>query len=495
MASTLTALQQLDTDMRLVGEFLRNADNPPKLQDAQCDNLTKRIGDMTLRPEDASGLLLAIAAGPWHRPHRDALTEAVSSSMTTSMAAKAPARRRANQDMMFLEHYLSVSEVATMVDASVNIMTKTQLVADRLLLVGCDIPNEQSMRHIVATIVMLGAPHVQHDSQNMFTMLGELKRILKKRRLPRDATSALNVDVFPSDPTTLTNYAQVYAEGDPCCNTALPGIRIVANAIPLRKSNCAVKVGPPTSAQQMHAFMQHFLQLSGGQTPGSMDIPMTYSPLSTTPRAPLCLEAPQPAAALSPPPPLCLEAPRPAAQFGARQDLRVRDQELFHSPRSFRETALTRGEINAASQHAELSAEDQSAMVGNALDDREAEKAAAKAAKLKEDADAKAAAKAKEDADAKAANAPAAKTKAKAKSKAKAKVKATAKVKEPYNAKVKAASKVQAHATVRPSVTTKRKASDNIPQTLIKKFKTGCAKCRNRPGCTPSCWMKRGFNV
>ena len=32
-----------------------------------------------------------------------------------------------------------------------------------------------------------------------------------------------------------------------------------------------------------------------------------------------------------------------------------------------------------------------------------------------------------------------------------------------------------------------------IPQALKKRFKDGCAKCRNRPLCTVSCWRLRGF--
>ena len=34
-----------------------------------------------------------------------------------------------------------------------------------------------------------------------------------------------------------------------------------------------------------------------------------------------------------------------------------------------------------------------------------------------------------------------------------------------------------------------------VPLALLQRFAKGCASCRQRPGCTPSCWRKRGFTV
>ena len=32
-----------------------------------------------------------------------------------------------------------------------------------------------------------------------------------------------------------------------------------------------------------------------------------------------------------------------------------------------------------------------------------------------------------------------------------------------------------------------------IPDSLKRKFRDGCSKCRHRKGCTPSCWAMRGY--
>ena len=32
-----------------------------------------------------------------------------------------------------------------------------------------------------------------------------------------------------------------------------------------------------------------------------------------------------------------------------------------------------------------------------------------------------------------------------------------------------------------------------IPDSLKRKFRDGCSKCRHRRGCTPSCWAARGY--
>ena len=34
-----------------------------------------------------------------------------------------------------------------------------------------------------------------------------------------------------------------------------------------------------------------------------------------------------------------------------------------------------------------------------------------------------------------------------------------------------------------------------VPLALLQRFAKGCSSCRDRPGCTPSCWRKRGFTV
>ena len=32
-----------------------------------------------------------------------------------------------------------------------------------------------------------------------------------------------------------------------------------------------------------------------------------------------------------------------------------------------------------------------------------------------------------------------------------------------------------------------------IPDSLKRKYRDGCSKCRHRKGCTPSCWAMRGY--
>ena len=127
-------MQVVDKDLRAVQDFLRNAGCNPKVQDAQFTYFKVRIRAMTLLATDAPVLMQTIAGGPWNMEQRDELVVAVSTSITTSMVAKAPDRRRANQEMMFFEHYPAMSELATIRDTTVHIMTKTQLVADRFLI-------------------------------------------------------------------------------------------------------------------------------------------------------------------------------------------------------------------------------------------------------------------------------------------------------------------------------------------------------------------------
>lgn len=75
------------------------------------------------------------------------------------------------------------------------------------------------------------------------------------------------------------------------------------------------------------------------------------------------------------------------------------------------------------------------------------------------------------------------------KPKAKAKAKSAAK----KVSKSKSAPKKKPDKKATPKSKGEGKVNAVIPDSLKRKYRDGCSKCRHRKGCTPSCWAMRGY--
>ena len=337
-----------------------------------------------------------------------------------------------------------------------------------MLRIGLHCPAETCWQKVIAVAqgAGLGFPNIPKEINNG---LKEMKRVLKGKAKMVEKP-AVHIVGFPHLPSELPNEirAAAYDDQDPPCglDTEVADLQTV----PLRMSNKLIR----GDSQQQLQMVPH-----GGGSGDAMNQMMNMMMMQQQMWMRMAGHTQAQSESMELPgfqifKPKRKEEP-PAVTNGAlvassvpEKDNQVQHQQAAKTAESDLKTPpprtsvlhlpeVTPPPLQGPTDEA-LSASEQAAIVSGALQERKSEKEKAKPAQAK------------------------GKAKAKAKGKAKAKAKAKSSVKNTVDVKP---SKALVPFQVNGKTLT--------PKFRLAQFPHGCGKCRNRPGCTPSCWKDRKF--
>ena len=455
-------------DLRHIQQFCATAGDSVKQQ--QHAAILRRVEQTRVTPQMAQALASAVVEGPWTDDQKTSLSQAVSQALVN---APGPAPRRGMQTCENFQAYLSNSELAMCLDPTVAVVEKADVCATRMLRIGLHCPSEPTFGMVVQLMACEGS-----TPDDLKKHLETLKRVFRTKRSkwPKNA-AAEHILTFPADPLALQNVNEHYKDEDPPSRrNVLPGTLsgpLRGNNKQLAKNMLAeVPTGNAMGWQQCFSQMmvmqqQQLAALMGQTCGGGGGDPLANlllfkkKPKALTDAEPvrqqaspqqgsLPISAPEPSAATA-------AVPAPEQVPPAPEQVPPATQQVPPAT----EPVVPDANDHAVLQLPEISAEEQATLVSNALTNRKTQGGAGPKAKAK------------------------AKGKAKAKPGAKAKtIKATAKA----VAKSQAKAPANNDHGLKTFVVNGKKLT---PAFRIKKFPQGCSKCRERVGCTMSCWIAR----
>ena len=436
------------------------------VMEQQCESWAHRLACLKMEPQDATSSVDVLGQGPWTEDQKAKLLASVNGAVLNG--GKLANVRRPLQSCDNFKAYLSVEDLKILGNQNASMVAKINCVCVRMLRIGLHCPAETCWQKVIAVAqgAGLGFPNIPKEINNG---LKEMKRILKGKAKMVEKP-AVHIVCFPHLPSELPKEikATAYDDQDPPCglDTEVADLQTV----PLRMSNKLIRGdsqqqlqmvphggGSGDAMNQMMNMMmmqqQMWMRMAGHtQAQGeSMELPgfqifkpkRKEEPPAVTNGALVAPSVPE----------KDNQVQQQQAAKTAESDLKTPPPRtsVLHLPE------VTPPPLQGPTDEA-LSASEQAAIVSGALQERKSEKEKAKPAQ--------------------------AKGKAKAKAKGKAK------------AKAKAKSSVQKTVDVKPSkalVPFQVNGKTLTPKFRLAQFPHGCGKCRNRPGCTPSCWKDRKF--
>ena len=147
----------------------------------------------------------------------------------------------------------------------------TKLV-DRGNLLGCNHPDEQTLKWMLAMLLMTHYGDMP-SAAIIYEKLQELKQIVAAER---KASPLEQLQSFPNTPSELPKdiYSYAYSDGDPIA-VELPGVNAIADKISLRSNNRLLKKSPikqqqpPAGIHIKPKFEQPMINVSDGEASGS----------------------------------------------------------------------------------------------------------------------------------------------------------------------------------------------------------------------------------
>lgn len=473
--------------------------NVEQVMDGQASTLVEKVMHLTsLDAQAAAELTQAVSAGPWTAAQKSKLAAAVGSRLSITVPISGPtsggSRRRSNQVIMSLHNYLTEADINVLRGDATD-MAKLGAITEILEKLGIDIPSEQSIKHIISVFWLLARP-CSSDNSLCYTYVLELKRLLKAR--PKTFALA-RLTCFPDNPKDLPSefYNHVFPEGDRPTDAGIDFKRIVTMAgnVACRKTNKIVRTevsSTSSSSSQLNAFVSQQLMPMLAHHLGLLPAPrqrvpgITLLPQRSSLAEQLALTAPhpnQPEVA-----PLPITFPTVTGQSFPSQPAAAAAQPSTpaHVPTPFSLPAFT---SDSADHH--------NSLMAAALNSRAAENA--KTTETDEDPPGTTGRRGRKPgpkAALKAAAAAEAKQKLKPKDKKKIPVKKTGNTKVSKAQKIAAASaKTEKTVKSKESVGSKKgvavRASELSMKERMRLRPDGCARCRNTPGCCPSCSVRK----
>ena len=171
---------------------------------------------------------------------------AIAAEMVTTTGSN-PSHNERNQVLSTPLHY-STAKDWDVLDSTVSISTKLNVIADRCRLLGLCNPKEKTVRSLVA-IVPATEQHIQFQPDILHTMVTDLKKLLHLKV----SGVAGRLANYPPSPSSLPDvmFQAAYRDGVPVTKT-IEGFAAIAAKIPLRGSNKALS----SSSQSSHAVLQ-----------------------------------------------------------------------------------------------------------------------------------------------------------------------------------------------------------------------------------------------
>ena len=480
-------------DLRAVQLYLQGGVHGQDQQQQHCDQWCARLSALRISAGDAVLIQTELGQGPWSGAQRQALNQALSSAVLA--AAAGPTQRRGLQSCNNWMAYFSQKDIQVL-QSDNSLHYKVDVIASRLCRVGLHCPAETTLAGCLAVAQTVGLA-LPETPEARYGCIQALKKTLKSKIL-RARRPAVHLLVYPQSPQELPAdlLTPAYDADDPPCGRSNDPAAIPSGNIPLRRSNVNLKkqsfvdqtVGPfsanPSDGygnlminmmQMVNSMIQH--QAGGGEANLQLFKPKAK-------KQPLALgDAPEEPASAPVATPARAQAATPADPAPATVGALPASATVPVLPEAATVPALPEPEpavLPALLDIPEMSAEEQAALVNNAIENRKDSKPQPKAK---------------------------AKAKAKAKSKAVAKCKAQFKPKSILKtsmAKAKASPKGKAQA--KPKIKPKKNVKNSQPLVDFyvngklltaafrrSKYPNGCGKCRERVGCTAPCWKSRRF--
>lgn len=225
------------------------------LQKSFADTLIGIInGIKVFGPGEGSQLMDALKDKPYGDVHTPRLCEHIDAKMQSCHRAPATgANSNVKQLLKHWWHYVTAKDWAVLVDPKQSWNLKMTTLVERGISVGCVDPDEQSLKWLLATLLLAHYPEIP-TYQQIYNKLQDLKQsyAAERKSVPHEQLAT-----FPEDPKELpaSIFNAAYPdEADKPLKLVIQGINTVAENIPLRKNSKLLK-GKSTGRAEVNAAL------------------------------------------------------------------------------------------------------------------------------------------------------------------------------------------------------------------------------------------------
>lgn len=240
--------------------------NNSALQKSLSDTLICMIkGAKNLSPADASAIFSALKDQPYGVIHTKRVTDIIDGKLENAPKDTACSTK---QKLKHWWAYMTPSEFASLKDPKMSWTRKVAMAIDRGLAVGCMDPDEQTLKWLLATLLLVHYDELP-STQIIYGKLQDLKHAYAAEKKVFDHEQLVD---FPTDPTELPDhiFADAYAVERPDHAMTLQGVNTVAELIPLRRnSKLLKKSGISSAVQDAFTNMKKDLAPSSSAVPSS----------------------------------------------------------------------------------------------------------------------------------------------------------------------------------------------------------------------------------
>ena len=216
-----------------------NPSQDPVLQKSFAESLLSIInGVKPFGPTEGTQVIEALHDCPYGEVQTKRICEYVDSRMQQSIPSPTPTPGVHKQVLKHWWNYCTGSDWALLKNPKISFNQKMTTLVERGLSIGCLDPDEQSLRWLLATLLLVHydefpGPTVAHKKlQDLKASYAAERKMFLHEQLPR----------FPENPRELPSHISRDAYGDEWPNTVeLHGVNTVAESIPLRSNSRLLK--------------------------------------------------------------------------------------------------------------------------------------------------------------------------------------------------------------------------------------------------------------
>ena len=197
-----------------VGEFLdsQKGDLVDKsFKSVKATQLKQLLEDIsvfsTLKPEQATKITAVLRRGPWEQEDRAVVAGCLSNVLANPGRKHGAVVRRANQDLLSFDKFLSKGEVAILQDTTASLHTKADAVASRMIKIQLWLASESAYASVLKTVQAAGVE--MSTAKDKYDFLQLLKKMVRNRVKKLPKTIALP-NPFPDTPEDRHIYIGVW---------------------------------------------------------------------------------------------------------------------------------------------------------------------------------------------------------------------------------------------------------------------------------------------
>ena len=209
--------------------------------ESQSRQLIARIASIANLPmNSATEVTLKVQDGPWTLAQKGQIMTAINDRLNAAtLGITKEARSRSMQKMSSMNLYFAAEDISYIQDKSGYLNSKISRVVERCWKLGLELPSEDTIRHIVGVLVMVGLPSIQKDSVSMYNVLTEFKRqskmVSRANHLPKNMDYIVCYPALPKD-LPIALYQHCYGDDHPV-QVDVPNLSDTVCMIPLRRTS------------------------------------------------------------------------------------------------------------------------------------------------------------------------------------------------------------------------------------------------------------------